>query len=366
MDAVLTNTKITVPTAKLQDLVSRAIKASTGVDVIPLTTMLQLQVKDNTLTVTCTDNTNYAITTMDTQNPDFHVVVNAQFFANLLSKITTTTISFSVEGNKLTIVGNGTYNTSIETDNGQPIFINPPEVTPNGSTIHVEKSELASILTYNKTCKAVGKEIPALYNYYFDTEASLTTDTFKCCYNPIVITDRSMILTPMVVDLLGSICDEGGIDIQQNDESLIVSSTIGTLYAKKSSTADLEAFPALDLKELLANNFSTTITVNRTLLLQAAERMALFTNTYEQNKLQIVFEADHIVLHNEESNSTESVNYIGAATGYTEPIGFQIDLKSLKDMLSCCTTEELIIGIDAQTGIQLNCGNIKMVLGQID
>ena len=54
MDAILTKSK--VPTSILKELVKRAIKGSTMIDVIPLTCLMGISVKENKLTIRTTDN----------------------------------------------------------------------------------------------------------------------------------------------------------------------------------------------------------------------------------------------------------------------------------------------------------------------
>ena len=85
-------TQVKVPTEALQDVVLRAAKGSTNIDVIPLTLIMQIVCKDNVLYATTTNNVNFLTTKMDLNQkyagsttpvtvPDFNLVL-------LLGKLT--------------------------------------------------------------------------------------------------------------------------------------------------------------------------------------------------------------------------------------------------------------------------------------
>ena len=99
MESVLT--KITVPTTVLQDLVSRASKCSTMVDLIPLSCLMELKVENNKLTVHTTDNNNHVIVSADITAPDFQAVVDSKKFSSLIMKLSADAeITLSKEDNK--------------------------------------------------------------------------------------------------------------------------------------------------------------------------------------------------------------------------------------------------------------------------
>ena len=87
MNTVLT--KVTVATPVLQDLVARAVKGSTMVDVIPLSCLMQVKIKDNKLFVRTTDNINYLTTFANVTAPDFEIVVPSKLFSQTISKLST-------------------------------------------------------------------------------------------------------------------------------------------------------------------------------------------------------------------------------------------------------------------------------------
>ena len=71
-----TAVKVTVPTVTLRDLVSRAAKGSTNVDLIPMSGLMQVKAEGGKLYVTTTDNINYLTTYADVTCDNFEMVLS--------------------------------------------------------------------------------------------------------------------------------------------------------------------------------------------------------------------------------------------------------------------------------------------------
>lgn len=363
MEATLT--KITVGTILLQDLVSRAVKGSTMVSVIPLSCLMQVKVKDNVLSVRTTDNTNYLTTKAELNQPDFEMVVDSKLFSSLISKLSSATVSISVEGNNVLIEGNGKYNMALADDeSGSKIVFPELDVEPIGTSFHLTPEEVRSILSLSKSCKAENKEIPPLFNYYADNERILTSDGFKACSNPIKMTDTPISVSPSVMELVPSVIDDSGVTIYQDSEHIVFESTKGKLVGKKQGSADVEGFPAEDLVEAFNTTLESSTEINRTQLLQAIERICLFTEAFDQGKLTLHFLKDKVVLHATSTNSEEGINYL---TPFTEEVSVTLEVEALKfkNELSACDMEKIIIGFNANYGTRISCGQVNLVLGVV-
>ena len=218
--AVLTSVKVS--TATLQDLVSRAVKGSTMVDVIPLSCLMQVKIENKTLIVKTTDNINFlTLTAPDVDAPDFEMVVQSKLFSQLVSKLSTKDTTFEIQGNQVVIKANGTYNIPLSTDSdGSKINFPSPEFTPNGTSYQLTNDEVRSILTLNKSCKAEMKEMPSIYNYYMDDTCVLTTNMFKGCKSNIKAFSTPVCLPPTLVDLIPVVSDESGVNVSQNETSV--------------------------------------------------------------------------------------------------------------------------------------------------
>ena len=81
--------KFTIGTELMKDVVARAIKGAGNNKLIPITSMMCIQLKDGELTVITTDATNYLyIKEQHVAGDDFYVVVDENQFAKLVSKMT--------------------------------------------------------------------------------------------------------------------------------------------------------------------------------------------------------------------------------------------------------------------------------------
>lgn len=372
MTAVLT--KLKVPTVDLQDLVLRASKGSSNVDVIPLTCLMEIKVKDGQLSVKTTDNstylTTYDIMKKDDSNPlpDFHATVDSRLFTGIISKLQKDYTTLTIEDKKLVVEANGVYNVALVTeDNGAMVCFPDISFEPNGSSNHLTAAEVRSILALNKSCKSEQKDVPTLYNYYFDSERVLTTNQYKACINPVKFSDRPMCLSPSVLELITSVLDEdGGVDVCQDDTNVMFYSNKGTVIGKKASQADLDKYPAEDLIGLLDVQVDNKASTLRTMLYQAVERVSLFVDAFSSYKLDITFTNESIELRSETTGSFEKVPYKDTDKYTGEPVHISIGADFLKTQLAACSAEVIELKFSEEIGLILKCGDVHLVLGVLD
>ena len=90
--------KFTIQTELMKDVVARAIKGAGNNKLIPITSMMCIELKNGDLTVITTDATNYLyIKEQHVAGDDFYVVVDANQFAKLVSKMTCENITMTVD-----------------------------------------------------------------------------------------------------------------------------------------------------------------------------------------------------------------------------------------------------------------------------
>ena len=80
--------KLTIKTDIFKEIISRAIKGASQNKLIPLTSLMAIQLKDDQLTVITSDATNYLYINQDNiAGDDFYVVVQVEQFSKLISKL---------------------------------------------------------------------------------------------------------------------------------------------------------------------------------------------------------------------------------------------------------------------------------------
>lgn len=361
-----TLTKVTVPTVVLRDLVARAVKGSTNVDLIPFSSLMNVKVQDGKMSVTTTDNVNYLTTYADVVADNFEMMVQSKIFSQTVSKLTSETTTFIIDDKKVVVEANGKYNIPIVTDaDGSAIKFDEVSVEPVGNTYHLKPEEVRSILTLSKSCKAEKNEVPAIVgNYYADSSKVLTTNYYKACSNPVVLTDSPILLSTFVMDLVSTVVDDSGVDVYQNSDYIVFESTNGRLIGKKGT--DIAEYPAEDLSNLISNDLASSVQMNRTLFIQAVDRMCLFVDTYEQNRLYLTFTSEGLNLYSSKTESSEVVNYIKINTPITTPVKFSVDGFFLKNELTACDKEDITVRFSDEVGLQIKCGETTLMLGLLN
>ena len=376
MDAVLT--KVEIPVVYLQGIVARAAKGSTFIDVIPLSTMMEIKIKDGVLTARTTNNSYYltAICKNKLSQPDFEMVVDTKLFSALVSKLQGDSVSLTVEGTKVIVqTKTGKYNLAYSVDPSTDSKVKFPEISiePNGATTHITCAEVRSILTLNKACKSTMKDIPALYNYYMDTEKVITSNDSKACYNPIKVVDRPTALTPELFELIPCVMDDDtdvsksyGVDISENDDSIMFFSEAGTLIGKKASSADLEAFPAENYTEVFKDSMPLSTKINTSTFLNIIDPMGLFTDPFEKNRIKLTFTQNDVTLYSEKTDSEERMEFIPPLSEDIQPVVIEVNAFELKEELTACTAEQIILSFDSnKLKITLD-NNLELLLAAVE
>ena len=361
-----TLTKVTVPTVVVRDLVARAVKGSTNVDLIPMSSLMNIKVQDGKMYVSTTDNVNYLTTFTEVQAENFEMTVLSKIFSQTISKLTSENTTFIIDGNKVLIEANGKYNINIEKDSdGSAVKFPEIEVEAVGNTYHLKPEEVRSILTLSKSCKGEKNDIPAvIQNYFIDSSGVLTTNYYKACSNPIVLTDTELLVSNTVMDLVSVVADDSGVDVYQDNDYIVFESTKGKLIGKK--VGDASEYPSTDLSALMSNELASSVQMNRTLFIQAVDRMSLFVDAYEQNRLYLTFTKDGVVLYASKTDSSETVNYINVNTPIEDEVKFSVDGMFLKNELTACDKEEITVRFSNEVGLQIKCGDAILMLGLLN
>ena len=364
--------KLVISTEVLKELVSKAVKGCSMVDAIALTCYMELLVTQENdkkvLKITTTDFVNYlTMTTELTEADELHAVVDAKLFASLISKLTTATTSITVQEGKVIVTANGTYNFPIKTDNDGSLIVFPEQKVEGLVTqSKLTNLQIKSILTLSKSCKADMKEVPTLYNYYMDSERVLTTDFYKVCSNPMKVFNDSTCLTPEFVELLPIVADDNGVTIESTDTDVVVYSLKGKLHGKKCSAEDVTAYPVNDLLQTIQEQQNYSCKINRTLLINALERICLFSGAFQSNKVTISFSNSNITIKSGENEGKEIIHYLTPMTT-EETVNFSCDIDGsfFKNQLMSCTREDLTLNFGSDAGIQITCDNVILILGTL-
>ena len=111
--------KLTLKTEKLKEMVSRAVKGAGNNKLIPITSLMAIELENGTLSIITTDATNYLYVKEEhVVGQDFWVTVPVDVFSKLVARMTceNITLDLNTELGVLSIKGNGNYKIELPLD----------------------------------------------------------------------------------------------------------------------------------------------------------------------------------------------------------------------------------------------------------
>jgi len=350
--------KITLKTEKLQELVSRAIKGCSNNKMIPITGLMSIELKDHKLTLATTDAINYLFIIEDkVDGEDFSVVVQAETFAKLISRMTSENTSLELVGEELRVTGNGEYKIELPLDEeGELIKFPRPLDSVDISDVKpdclLNLSTVRKLLLVNKPALATSLDVPCYTGYYVGDEV-ISTDTYKICGTDIKLFDTPALISPEMMDLLDVMTNET-IHVFVDGNTIVCETPDCIVYGKELEGKDNYQVDAIS--GLLELEFSSECSVSKDALLQALDRLSLFVGPYDKNGIYMTFTRDGLHLSSRKSSGSEVIPYKTS--------------KDFKDFTACINIEMLATQVKAHVldDIQLCYGldnALKIVDGNV-
>jgi DNA polymerase III sliding clamp (beta) subunit (PCNA family) len=348
--------KLTINTAKLQEMLMRATKGVGNNKLIPLTSLIAIELRNNKLTLITTDATNYLYVSQDkVEGDDFYVVVQVETFAKLIARMTCENVTLELLTNTLKVSGNGNYNIELPLDeNGELIKYPDPLANFDASLANgtINLSTAKVILNTVKPALAVTMEAPCYTGYYAGVKV-VATDTYKICGLNVNLFNEPVLISPEMMDLLDVMTEEK-IAFQISDDTIIFTTNDCQIYGKKLD--GIEDYQIEAIEGLLGKEFNSMCKIPKSALLQLLDRLSLFVGTYDKNGVYLTFTKDGLMVSSKASSGTEIIQYQ--------------DSKNFQDFTCCIDIEMLRTQVKAQASdmIEMYYGlpnAIKMVDGNV-
>lgn len=327
----------TINTKTLQSMINKVIRGASNNKLLPITSYIDINFEDGTLSLTTTDMTNYITVKKNELNGDnFTVVISADKFSKLVAKTTTENITLELTDNSLVFKGNGTYNIDIPlNEEGNPIKYPMYNFTAIGNSTIIKSTSIKSILNYNKGCLSTDVAMGSLINYYCDNEYVITSDAANIAINSCSITDEPILISSQLMNLIGLFSDED-ITFSKNGDKLLFSTPTMVVYG---TIADgLSDYPNEPIISYLDTEFLSNCEVSKTAFLNVLDRMSLFVDDFNQCNLNFNFTSEGIKISNKANTAMEVVPYIGEVS-MTEPYTCVINTMQLKAQITSLTSD---------------------------
>lgn len=359
--------KLTIKTETLKEMVSKAVKGAGNNKLIPITSLMAIELKDNTLTLTTSDATNYLYIKEDkVVGEDFYVVVQVEQFSKLISRLTCENVELEVTGNSLQVRGNGTYMIDIPLDeNGEFIVYPNPLATEKkskkSSKGEIHLSTIKTILTSCKPALATTMETPVYTNYYAG-DTVIATDTMKIAsYNVDLFNDEKLLISAELMNLL-DVIDEENISVSVDDTSIVFTTKDCIVYGHKAE--GIEEFAVDAINGLTQSEYPSMCKLNKDELLSILDRISLFVSTYDKRAIRLTFARDGIGIESKQSNGVEHINYVESKD--FNPFTLLIDIEMLMSQVKANVSDVIEMQYGLDSSIKLVDGNLTQIIALMD
>lgn len=351
----------TVKTLQFQNMVARASKGASEDKILPITSMMGIELKENKLTLTTTDTANTLQIMADKiEGEEGYAVVPVDVFSKLIARMTTETITMKLKGNSLEVTGNGVYNIALPVDESGSIRIPEFKFKKVGDPIILNLTTVKNILSINKAALAKNLETPYLCGYYLG-ERVVTTDENVICFNEINVLGIDVLISPEMMELLALHVDEKIKCYYDNKNFLFESSDMILCGAEHDGK---ELYPVDDIKAYLDENFTASCKIPKLLLQNVMDRLALFIEPYDKNGAYFTFTPKGLSIQSKQSSGVEVVGY----TDSKDFIPFRccVDIPLFKAQIDANPSEVIELWYGHEAAIKITSGNIIQVIALLE
>jgi len=305
--------KITLNTEMFKDLVTRAMKCCSDNRLLPITSLLSIEVENTVLTLITTDASNYLyLRKADVNCDDFSVVVVAEKFSKLISKTTSETVTLELiqteTGAELRVTGNGTYSLELPLDEeGQLItYPNPVKDTTSGVEISLNTFRVANEVAKSSLAIPGPNTDGSCYLGYYMHDKVVTTNLEKLCCIDIPVFDSPMLISPEMMELL-TVMTSDSANVIIGHERLTFVTDDCIVYGPVLDGVD--TYRITELSELLNEGFSSMCKISKNDIVALLDRLTLFVDVYDENVIRLTFTRDGIVITSKKSSGSELIQY---------------------------------------------------------
>lgn len=349
--------KFTIPTVKFQDMVARAVKGASENKLLPITSMLCLEMSGNVLTLTTTDTANTLKIRADKiQGEDMYAVVPVARFSNLISRVNSDSVKVELTDDKLVIHANGRYEVELCVDEDGVVQFPQYSFTKSGDGSIINLSSVKNILDINKACVAKTVDNPCLCGYYVGDQV-ITTNEDTICFNDMDVLGGEYLLSAEMMELLALSKQEkiswwydGGAFLFETEDLVLY----GVEYDGK------EDFPAEAVKGYLDVEFPSHCKLSKVALQDLIGRLTVFIEPFDKNGAYLTFVKEGVQVQSKKSSSDETVPYLESDN--FSPFRCCIDVPMLKNLVDSNPEDSIEVWYGDDDCLKFTSGKITQVM----
>jgi DNA polymerase III sliding clamp (beta) subunit (PCNA family) len=348
---------------ELQAGTSTVIKGAGMNKLIPLTSMIGLKHKENTLDLVATDMTNtilYEIK-VEPDDKDFDVVVDADLFSKLISKITQDKIKLFVSDSELEIDADGTYKIPLIADESGNVKFPVPDIEKYEAKSNIKLLDVKNIFDINKPALAKTFEVPSLTGYYIN-DKTITSDSMTITFNDATILDEPVLLPAQLINLL-VLNNQEDIKVYRDQNKLAFSTDNVVIYSEIMD--GISDFPATEISAYLDTKFPSMCKIPKDILLAVIDRISLFIDPYDQNGITLNFaKSGSVIIQNKKVSGIETINFVGSEN----PTNFMCfaDSEMLKTQVEAMNDEVVEIWYGDENALKIKSNGVTQILALLE
>lgn len=365
-----------IDSEKLKNVCQKILTAVDSNELSVITETLELKTVNNILYMNVTNKEYYCSVKLDMNTVEaFHATVNANVFLKLVSQITTSDIELAVDSNVMTVKANGTYKLPLIFENTELLEL--PEITIQNKVkqFSISGDILNSILTYNSKELLRGTISKPIQKMYYVDEQGAITFTSGACVNSFTLAEPVRLLfNSRLVKLFKLFSDTQlvftlGYDSLDNSmiQTKVCFETDDIKLTSILSCDDtlLNSVPVSAIRGRANNIYDYSVNIDKNLLLQCINRLALLTSAKNTLKPYSTFNfsTDKVRIWDVDKENFEDVFYTGSqiAGDYEATL----DLLDLKAVVENCTEQYITVNFGDHQAFVVARGCIKNIIPEI-
>lgn len=351
-----------IKTELLQNMIAKAIQGASNNKMIPLTSLIGIEVKDKNLVLTTTDGSNqFKINQTVEGTEDFYTIVNADIFAKLVGKTTREFIELINRENYLEVTGNGSYKLEIAVNEEGEMVRFPDIKDIQGTELAINLNNLQEAINVAKASVAKTMEVPCLTGYYISDNMITTDRQLVCKLGNELITEPILISSEMA-ELLLLVEGDEILELLKKDNNLIFYNANYTIAGKELEGKEL--YPVQAITGLIDTVYDNSVKVNKQELLNVLDRMSLFVSDYDKNGIYLDFHSNQLWIKSQKSNAMEVIDYID--NQLANSFNCLVDIEMLKAQIETISTDSVELCYGQEKSIKIIDGNCIHIISLLE
>lgn len=333
---------IKLKTETLRNMLNKAVKVCSFNNMLPLTSLVEIETNEKGLSVKTTDNiTTFIITEAVEGLAPARVVVDANIIAALVNKITTEEIELIISESALTITGNGVYNLEIRVDESGEV-VKLPTIDQELINSADKEFDFKGITDRLKICRPAIPETDDQkeFNNYYLKDIVLATNVYKisAIKNIDAMVGEELFIPAEFGKILIEL-DYAKANYIRKDKSLVI---VGENFVLSTTMyGEFDKFPLEDIKGAIGQQYNYTAVIKKKDLSSLLDRLTLFVAAYDGGSVDFIFTPNGLKVTNQKKTCDENIEYVSKNISDLVELPCIINIEYFKAQLDVMPSDEI-------------------------